>query len=71
MPWIVKALFILVKTRRGRELLFAVGLAAIELAQGDRARRLYAKARTSVSDHLKAAAESKSWVSRTRLDRLR
>jgi hypothetical protein len=50
MPWIVKGLFILVKTRRGRRLLFAVGLAAIELAQGERARKLYAKARTSVTD---------------------
>ena len=50
VPWIVKGLFILVKTRRGRELLFAVGLAAIELVQGDRARTLYAKARASVND---------------------
>jgi hypothetical protein len=50
MPWIVKALFILVKTRRGRELLFATGLAAFELARSDRARKLYAKARTSVND---------------------
>jgi hypothetical protein len=50
MPWIVKGLFIMAKTRRGRELLFAAGLAAIELAQGDRARKLYAKARTSVND---------------------
>ena len=50
MPWIVKGLFILAKTRRGRKLLFAVGLAAIELAQGDRARKLYAKARASVND---------------------
>jgi len=50
MPWIVKALLILAKTRRGRELLFAAGLAAAELAQGDRARKLYAKARASISD---------------------
>jgi len=50
MPWIVRALFILVKTRRGRELLFTVALAATELAQSDRARNLYAKARTRVSD---------------------
>ena len=50
MPWIVKGLFILAKTRRGRELLFAAGLAVIELAQSDRARKLYAKARTSVTD---------------------
>ena len=44
MLWIVKALFVLVKTRRGRKLLFAAGLAASELAQSDRARKLYAKA---------------------------
>jgi hypothetical protein len=50
MPWIVKGLFILAKTRRGRQLLFTVGLAAIELARGDRARKLYARARTSVND---------------------
>ena len=50
MPLLLKGLFLLVKTRRGRELLFTVGLAAIELAQGDRARKLYAKARTSVND---------------------
>ena len=50
MPWILKTLFILAKTRRGRKILFAAGLAAIELAQSDRARKLYAKARASVND---------------------
>lgn len=50
MPWIVKGLFILAKTRRGRELLFAAGLTAVELARGERARKLYAKARTGVTD---------------------
>ena len=50
MPWLIKGLFVLVKTRKGRELLFAAGLTAVELAQGEQARRLYAKARTSVSD---------------------
>jgi biotin carboxylase len=50
MPWLVKALFILVKTRKGRELLFAVGLGAIELARHERARKLYAQARTTVTD---------------------
>ena len=43
MLWIVKGLLVLAKTRRGRELLFAAGLTAIELAQSDRARKLYAK----------------------------
>jgi len=50
MPWILKGLFILVKTRRGRELLFAVGLGVFEVVRSDRARTLYAKARTSVTD---------------------
>ena len=50
MPWLIKGLFILVKTRRGRELLFTAGLTAVELAQGEQARKLYAKARTSVND---------------------
>lgn len=50
MPWIVKALLLLAKTRRGRELLFTAGLAAIELSRGERARKLYAKARTTATD---------------------
>jgi hypothetical protein len=49
MPWILKALFILARSRRGRRLLFAAGVAAIELAQGDRARKLYASVRERVS----------------------
>lgn len=50
MLWIVKALLVLAKSRRGRKLLFAVGVGAAELAQGDRARKLYAQARTRVED---------------------
>ena len=50
MLWIVKALLVLAKSRRGRKLLFAVGVGAAELAQGDRARKLYAQARTRVDD---------------------
>jgi hypothetical protein len=48
--WILKGLFVLAKTRRGRKLLFAGALAASELAQGDRARKLYAKAQNTVND---------------------
>ena len=44
VPWILKGLLILAKTRRGRKLLYAAGLAAVELAQGERAQKLYAKA---------------------------
>jgi hypothetical protein len=50
MLWLVKGLFVLAKTRRGRKLLFAGVLAASELAQGDRARKLYAKALNTVND---------------------
>jgi len=44
MPWLVKALLLAMKTKRGRELLFAGGLGAIEIARSDRARQLYTKA---------------------------
>jgi hypothetical protein len=44
VPWILKGLLILAKTRRGRKLLYAAGLAAVELAQGERAQKLYATA---------------------------
>ena len=50
MPWLIKGLFILAKTRKGRELLFTATLAVVELAQREQARELYAKARTSVND---------------------
>jgi hypothetical protein len=50
MPWIVKGLLMLAKTKRGRELLFTAGLAAIELSRSERAKKLYAKARSSVND---------------------
>jgi hypothetical protein len=48
--WILKGLLVLAKTRRGRKLLFAGALAASELAQGERARKLYAKALNTVND---------------------
>ena len=44
MPWLVKGLFVLAKSKKARQLVFVGGLAAIELAQGERARKLYAKA---------------------------
>jgi len=50
MPWLLKALFVLVKTRRGRKLLVATGIAAVELAQSERAQKLYAKALASVDE---------------------
>jgi hypothetical protein len=50
MPWLLKGLFVLVKTRRGRKLLLTVGLGAVQVAQSDQARKLYERARTRVGD---------------------
>jgi hypothetical protein len=49
MPFILKALLILAKSRRTRKLLLAATFAAAELAQSPRARKLYSKARTRVT----------------------
>jgi hypothetical protein len=51
MLWIAKALFVLAKSRRGRKLLVAAGVAASELAQSERAQQLYAKALARLDDH--------------------
>ena len=50
MPWLVKGLFVLARTRKGRKLLLAAGLGLLDLAQSDQARKLYATARTKVID---------------------
>jgi len=50
MPWIVKGLVVLARTRKGRKLLLAAGLGLLDLAQSDQARKLYATARTKVID---------------------
>lgn len=50
MPWVLKGLFVLVKTRRGRRLLAAAGLGAVDLVRSDQARKLYARARAKVTD---------------------
>ena len=50
MPWLVKALLLALKTKRGRELLFAGGIGAIEIARSNRARELYTRAWDAVSD---------------------
>jgi hypothetical protein len=50
MPWILRALFLLVRARRGRKLLLAAGLGLLDLAQSDQARKLYASARAKVVD---------------------
>jgi hypothetical protein len=49
MPWLVKALLLALKTKRGRQLLFAGGAGAVEIARSKRARELYARARSAAS----------------------
>ena len=49
MPWILKGLFVLAKTRRGRKLLLAAGLSMADLARSEHARKMYAAARTKVT----------------------
>lgn len=43
MPWILKAVLLAARSRRGRELLFSGMLAAIELAESERMREAYGK----------------------------
>ena len=51
MLWLAKALFFVARSRRGRKLLIAAGVAAADLAQSERARQLYAKALSRVEEH--------------------
>ena len=44
MPWLAKVLLLALKTKRGRELLFAGGIGAVEIARSERAHRFYARA---------------------------
>lgn len=69
MPWLVKALLLALKTKRGRELLFAGGIGAIEIARSNRARRLYTRAWEAASSprpRQKAATLARSAVARVR-----
>ncbi|HET8751602.1 MAG TPA: hypothetical protein VFM43_03650 [Gaiellaceae bacterium] len=50
MPWLAKALLLALKTKRGRELLFAGGIGAVDIARSKRARELYARARDVAMD---------------------
>ena len=50
VPWIVKLLLVVLKTRRGRELLFAGALGALEVAQSERARKVYGRTREWATD---------------------
>jgi hypothetical protein len=44
MPLLAKAFLMLMKTRSGRKLFFAVSLGVLELARSERAHKLYAEA---------------------------
>ena len=44
MPWLIKALLLALKTRRGRKLLLAGGFGAVDFARSERARALYSRA---------------------------
>jgi hypothetical protein len=44
MLWLVKVLLLALKTKRGRELLLAGGVGALDIARSKRARALYARA---------------------------
>jgi hypothetical protein len=48
MLWILKGFLVLAKTRRGRKILVTSGLMALELAQHEQTRKLFAKARDTV-----------------------
>ena len=50
MPWVVKGFLLALKSKRGRELLFAGALGAFELARSDRARKLYEKTWSAAVD---------------------
>jgi hypothetical protein len=48
MPWILRALLLVARSKRGRKLLVACALGALELAQSEQARKLYGKVRNTV-----------------------
>jgi hypothetical protein len=58
VPWILKALLLVAKSKRSRELLFTGTLAAVELAKSDRARIVYTKAQTRLADARRRALAS-------------
>ena len=50
MVWLIKALFVLARSRRGRKLLLVAARGVFVAARSDRARKLWATARTKVVD---------------------
>jgi hypothetical protein len=53
MPWLLKALLLALKTKRGRKLLLAGGMGAVDLARSKRARELYARAWLAAAGRVK------------------
>jgi hypothetical protein len=53
MPWLVRAVLLALKTKRGRQLLLAGGTGAIDLARSKRARELYARAWKAAATRVK------------------
>jgi hypothetical protein len=58
MPWILKGLLLVARSKRGRELLFAGALAVVEAAQSERARKLYGRAGSAIRDWRRARSAS-------------
>lgn len=50
MPFVVKAFLLVLKTKRGRELLLAGSVGVFDLARSRRARELYARAWVAAAD---------------------
>lgn len=50
MPLLLKALLLALKTRRGRRLVVAGGIGAIDLVRSERAREFYARAWAAAAD---------------------
>jgi len=50
VPWLLKGIVLVARSRRGQELLFAGALAAVELARSEQARKVYGKARSGLTD---------------------
>jgi hypothetical protein len=67
MPWLVKALLLALKTKRGRQLLLAGGLGALDIARSERTRALYVRVREAAADprrRQKAAGLARQGASR-------
>lgn len=69
MPWLAKVLLLALKTKRGRELLFAGGIGAVEIARSERARRFYARTWEVAADP--RARQKAARLARSAADRIK